>query len=286
MQVEQVCPKCGFDRVASALSCARCGVIFAKLRDPVIVPAAASSSTVRDEEPQWVDDAQGRKPDEDPAQEGLKGVLRSYLWTIPARQDKLEFNVRVAVVVVLSLWGAYFITLGVKPVHLTHLEGDVATAAIFESFMHNVDLIFHEAGHLIFAPLGRFMSILGGSLMQVLMPLICMGTLLIKHQNSFGGAVALWWVGQSLLDLAPYIYDARPRVLMLLGGGNGRELQTMDGGTPHDWYNILSELGWLAKDQALAYGTWAVGAALVAGSMLWAGALLWRMRPTVEEARF
>lgn len=284
MQVDQVCPKCGFECEASALSCARCGVIFAKLREPTLAPAAPFS-TAPDEAPYTVEDGQVHEREEDDAR-GLKGVLRSYLWTIPERQDKLEFNVRVAVVVVLSLWGAYFITLGVKPVHLTHLEGDVATAAIFESFMHNVDLIFHEAGHLIFAPLGRFMSILGGSLMQVLMPLICMGTLLIKHQNSFGGAVALWWVGQSLLDLAPYIYDARPRVLMLLGGGNGRELQTMDGGTPHDWYNILSELGWLAKDQALAYGTWAVGAALVAGSMLWAGALLWRMRSTVEAARF
>lgn len=280
MQVEAVCPKCGFERELNAPSCARCGVIFAKLREP---PAHHPIPPLHErfDEP----DAHDESHRAEVSAEGGKGLVLSYLWAIPERQDKLEFNVRVAVVVVLSLWGAYFITLGVKPVHLNHLEGDVATAAIFESFMHNVDLIFHEAGHLIFAPLGRFMSILGGSLMQVLMPLVCMGALL-KHKNSFGGAVALWWVGQSLLDLAPYIYDARPRVLMLLGGGNGRELQTMDGGTPHDWYNILSELGWLAKDQTLAYGTWGLGAVLVAGSMLWAGALLWKMRPTVEAARF
>jgi hypothetical protein len=37
------------------------------------------------------------------------------------------------------------------------------------SFMHLVDLIFHEAGHVLFIPFDRFMTILGGPLTQLLM---------------------------------------------------------------------------------------------------------------------
>lgn len=37
-------------------------------------------------------------------------------------------------------------------------------------FLDRVDLVFHEAGHVIFGPFGEFIGILGGSLMQVLIP--------------------------------------------------------------------------------------------------------------------
>ncbi len=43
-----------------------------------------------------------------------------------------------------------------------------------ESFWHLVNLPFHEAGHLIFRPFGRLMTSLGGSLGQLLMPLVCL----------------------------------------------------------------------------------------------------------------
>ena len=44
--------------------------------------------------------------------------------------------------------------------------------AVMDSFLHLPDLIFHEAGHVIFSPLGQFMSVLGGSLLQFLVPVI------------------------------------------------------------------------------------------------------------------
>lgn len=268
------CPSCHMAHEQPVAQCARCGLIFAKWRGPNPAPP----------QPVQPFHEQDASPQRAPllAGEGW----RAYLWGMPEAQDALEFRVRVVVWGILVLWGLYFMSLEITPVHFNHLEGDVASAAIFGSFLHNVDLIFHEAGHLIFAPLGRFMSILGGSLMQLLMPLVCFGTFLFRYKNSFGAAVAMWWTGQSMLDLAPYIYDARPRVLMLLGGGNGRELQTMDGGTPHDWYNILSELGWLAKDQLIARGVWVLGCALIVASMVWAGMLLWRMRQTVTRPTF
>ena len=84
--------------------------------------------------------------------------------------------------------------------------------------MHAINLAFHEAGHVIFRVLGNFMMVLGGSLMQLLIPAAVMVAFVFKHDNSFGGAVALWWLGQSAMDLAPYIYDARSGQLLLIGG--------------------------------------------------------------------
>ena len=42
------------------------------------------------------------------------------------------------------------------------------------SFLHMINLPFHEAGHILFGPFGDFMSTLGGSLTQVLVPLVCL----------------------------------------------------------------------------------------------------------------
>ena len=90
-----------------------------------------------------------------------------------------------------------------------------------ESFLHLINLPFHEAGHLLFIPLGRFMTVLGGTLGQILMPLVCLGTFLIKTRDLFGASVALWWTAESFMDIAPYINDARALDLMLLGRGYG-----------------------------------------------------------------
>ena len=134
--------------------------------------------------------------------------------------------------------------------------------ALAESFMHLPNLVFHEAGHIIFAPFGTFMMTLGGSLFQVLIPLICAGTFLFQQEDAFGAAVCLWWAGESLLDLSPYIADARSLQLMLLGGPAG----AVEG---HDWEAILMALGWLHLDHAIAKGAWHLGAAVMAGACVY-----------------
>src|SRR3954462_1087916 len=45
--------------------------------------------------------------------------------------------------------------------------------AAMNSFVHLINLVFHESGHIIFSPFGEFMTVLGGSLMQILIPLVC-----------------------------------------------------------------------------------------------------------------
>ena len=139
------------------------------------------------------------------------------------------------------------------------------------SFMHLINLPFHEAGHIVFAPLGDFMMSLGGSLLQVLIPLICAGAFLFQQDDPFGASVCMWWTGESLLDLSPYIDDARSLQLMLLGG----PASEIEG---HDWEAILAALGWLHLDHSLARLAWGLGAALMIGSVGWAALLSFRRK--------
>ena len=72
---------------------------------------------------------------------------------------------------------------------------------------------------------------------------------LFQQDDPFGASVCVWWAGESLLDLAPYIDDARSLQLMLLGGPAAE----VEG---HDWEAILMALGWLHLDHTIANGAW------------------------------
>ncbi len=136
------------------------------------------------------------------------------------------------------------------------------------SFLHVVDLVFHEAGHVIFSPFGPFLTVLGGSLFQVLVPIVCAVALYRTAGDRFGAAVAAWWAGQNLVDLAPYIGDARALQLPLLGGHTGAEVEG------HDWEAILQTLGWLQHDRALAAGAHVAGVVIMVAALSWAVAFL------------
>lgn len=185
-------------------------------------------------------------------------MARQWLIESDDRADSMTLTGRVAVFALLLWWGCKLI--------MTPLDSNAAG----ESFLHLINLPFHEAGHLLFMPFGRFMMFLGGSLGQILMPIVCLATFLIKTRDPFGASVALWWTAENLMDVAPYINDARALDLMLVGGVTGKET---DG---HDWENILSMLGWLEYDQRLAHLVYNAGILLMLGSFAWGGLLLLR----------
>ncbi len=136
------------------------------------------------------------------------------------------------------------------------------------SFLHLVNLVFHEAGHVVLSPFGHFMTALGGSLLQVLVPAACAVALYRGAGDRFGAAVAAWWAGQNLVDLAPYIGDARALQLTPLGGATGAEVEG------HDWEAILASLGWLHHDRALADAAHLAGSGLMMAALAAGGWLL------------
>jgi len=148
---------------------------------------------------------------------------------------------------------------------------------IMDAPVHLVNLVFHEAGHVLFSPFGRLMTALGGSIMQILVPVLCAVTLARQAHDRFGAAVAAWWAGQNFVDLAPYIGDARTLRLPLLGGATGAEVEG------HDWEAILTMLGWLHHDRALAAGAHGLGVVAMLGALGFAAWTLFTPRSAAPD---
>lgn len=121
------------------------------------------------------------------------------------------------------------------------------------SLLDGVDLAIHETGHLVFAPFGEFVGVAGGTLFQLIMPLVFVGYFW-RRGDRHAASVALWWVGQNCGHIAYYLADARAQELPLVGGGE------------HDWNYLLGRMGLLAHDQGIAHGVVALGVLLVLAS--------------------
>ncbi len=129
------------------------------------------------------------------------------------------------------------------------------------------NLAFHEAGHPVFGLVSARLAVYGGTLMQLAIPAAC-ALQMQRQRMRVGAAACLIWFGESLLNVARYMADARAQALPLVGGG--------DADDAHDWAQILGRWGLLSWDAALAAGVRIAALAVMA----WA---LWRAwRPAAE----
>lgn len=237
------CPNCGFKQTDQQTECLRCGVIFDKYRKRMITPGTEPSAAM---------DAEHMLS---------KGeFIKELLFYTKPETNPLFFGGRSLFYLVIFIWGLRFI--------FTSMESNY----VYDSFWHLVNIPFHEFGHIIFRPFGRLMTSLGGSVMQVLMPFICLVVFLIKTRDTFAASFALWWTGENFMDLAPYINDARTLTLPLLGGNTG---QTSPYGF-HDWEFILKETNLLRYDHFLANLSNTLGTVLMICALAWGGYILFK----------
>jgi hypothetical protein len=228
------CPKCGHAALpvdqAFPAECPGCGVILAK--------AGAAP-------PVWRAVVEDIESDDD----------GSLLWHVPDQVDATAFKVRVALLAVFALWG------------LRLCWFDYRDGEIMNSFIHGPLLVFHEAGHVVFRLFGEWVAVLGGTLGQLLMPTILCGALLWKNRDPFGAAIGLWLFGVSVLDVAPYMYDALEPQLTLLGGGTGND-------SFHDWIYLFDSVNQLHHAQRIGALTHALGTGLVLLALAWGAGVL------------
>ena len=130
-------------------------------------------------------------------------------------------------------------------------------------FIDNVNLIFHEAGHPIFSFFGDFMHIAGGTLGQLLIPIIC-GISFLRSEQYYSATIMLMWVGQNLTSISIYASDAIKMELPLLGGDS----------SGHDWHNMLEMTGLLSYADIIAKTIHSVGVIIVFASI---GAIFYRL---------
>ncbi len=239
--MSDTCPKCGHPRVPGDENCGRCGVIFARIH------GAVSTGKIPDDTSSIRKGGAG----------GIRGTAPFPSIPVPTERNTPLIAIKAFFLLALAIYG---LRLAIPP---------IASNAAGESYLHLVNLPFHEAGHILFTPFGRFLQILGGSLMQLIVPAVVAGTFIYQRQL-YSSSVGLWWLGESLLDLAPYIDDARAGQLLLLGGVTGSEVEDY-----HDWEGILSRLGMMQYDHALARCALGVGVIIMLGSVAWGGWILW-----------
>ena len=236
------CPKCNYIRKAidSQLNkdiCPACGIVYQK----------------------WLERQQAKTaPDSELTIANITIERRQSLFElitqVPDNIDRASFWPRVATLLGFTVWSYYFVSVGVD------------WEKIGGSFLHAVNLPFHEFGHIFFSPFGRFMAILGGSLFQVLMPLGLMLVFILKQHDNFAASIMLWWCGQNFIDLSPYIDDAQYRSLPLVGGG---------GEESHDWGNLLTMMNLLDKTHSIARISFFVGALIMVTAIAWSSYILY-----------
>ena len=129
--------------------------------------------------------------------------------------------------------------------------------------LHRVNLVFHEFGHPAFSFFGRTMGILGGTLGQLLIPLIVM-VAFWRQRDTLGCAVGGFWFFENFLDVAVYMADAQVLILPLIGGL---------GSEAHDWRNLFTLWNVLDKTPVIAGTTQTLGWLGMSAIWAWLG---WR----------
>jgi hypothetical protein len=171
---------------------------------------------------------------------------RERLLDVPDDVPRSAWRGRIALLVVMALWGASVV---------------VARMTEPPSVLHLTVILFHEAGHVAFAPFGEVLRVAGGTLGQWLVPLAC-AIALHRRGDNFGAAIASAWCAMSGMDAAVYAYDAFDPVLPLIGGGTGAD-------SFHDFVFLFDRYGQLAHARG-----WAI-ALKIAATLAWLVALAW-----------
>lgn len=137
--------------------------------------------------------------------------------------------------------------------------------------LDSANLVFHEAGHPIFGILpGETLAILGGTFMQLAVPLMVACSFWWKRQAA-GFGFALFWLFQNFHNIAAYMADARAQELPLVGGGE------------HDWTALFSQWGCLSRDTDIARVVSALGWLGMLAAAAWLGWRWWQGREAAAD---
>jgi len=113
-------------------------------------------------------------------------------------------------------------------------------------FIDFANLFIHEAGHPLFSPFGYTMTILGGTLAELIAPFACCCFFFIKRETT-GVAFCGFWFFENFLYIGTYMADARALELPLVGSGE------------HDWNILFGQWGWLRYDVSIGHATHFLG---------------------------
>src|SRR6266850_1228557 len=101
-----------------------------------------------------------------------------------------------------------------------------------------VNLIIHEGGHFFFSWFGHTIMILGGTLGELLVPLLCAAAFFWQREPA-GFAFSIFWFFENFPYIGTYMAYARTAALPLVGSEES------------DWTILFTQWGLLAQDQKI-----------------------------------
>jgi hypothetical protein len=145
------------------------------------------------------------------------------------------------------------------------------------SIFDGVNLAFHEMGHAAFYWFGnRLLTVAGGTIFQLAIPLAAGAYLLRRQRDPFGAAVCVFWLGTALFGAGVYAADARAQALPIVSPFGPVDVDS------HDWTVMLMRYGMLTRDQAIGAGLRHAGVLAMVASVV-AGAWVLRVMATAED---
>ena len=120
----------------------------------------------------------------------------------------------------------------------------------------HINLPIHETGHLVFAPFSEQITALGGTLFQLIVPLIFAISFLVRG-DAHAASVMLWWIGENCVNIGHYMANAVVQELPLVGGGE------------HDWSYLFGEWNVLAYCEQIGHNTRMAGAVIMGLAVVW-----------------
>lgn len=130
-------------------------------------------------------------------------------------------------------------------------------AGKFIFLLDHFNLLIHEGGHGIFKIFGGITYALGGTLMQIILPLVFV-YYFISNKKKFGTQLSFVWLGQNLMNISVYAADAQERILPLLGGNK----------VYHDWHYLLGKFELLEYDNEIGLFFYFLGIAFYITALL------------------
>lgn len=147
--------------------------------------------------------------------------------------------------------------------------GDPLHTTLFDG----ISLGFHEIGHVVFGWTGsRLLTVAGGTIFELGIPLVAAGYLLFKQRDPFGATVCIFWLGTALWHTAAYVGDARAQALPLVSPFGPVDVDS------HDWTYMLMRFGMLSRDWEIAGYFRIVARYAMLGSLLAGAWVVWVMR--------
>jgi len=135
-------------------------------------------------------------------------------------------------------------------------------------FPDYVNLIIHEAGHFFFSWFGYTITILGGTLGELIVPLLCAAYFFMQRETT-GFAFCAFWFFENFPYIGTYMADARAQALPLVGSGE------------HDWEILFGKWGLLMQDQKIGGTMRTLGWLGMIAVIGWLG---WRTYASVRPA--